>query len=126
MEITSFTVVILIAIAVAIGGVLYVLRSHRKALNERSTRREMLKSVESTPLPRMLQALGIGFGRYFYKEPIGDVSESIRLCETCSSINECRDKIAIPELNPEDIEFCPNKDHLSSHSRAQRIRGTAR
>lgn len=122
MAFSSFTIVMLSALAVGLMGIMYVRRTHRDALKLRDTRRDLLKKVESQPLPRMLQALGIGFGRFFYKLPVDSIQNSIAHCETCTTKTECDQKLKIPELNPEDIEFCNNREYLSQFSRAARIR----
>lgn len=122
MSFSSFTLVMLSVLAVAILGVFYVRKTHVNALQLREQRRELLKKVESQPLPRMLQALGIGIGRFFYQQPVQAIQESLTHCETCNTKIECEQKLRIPELNPEDVEFCKNKGFLSQFSRATRIR----
>ena len=112
----------LCALAVGLIGIFYVRRTHLAAIKLRNSRRDLLKKVESQPLPKMLQALGIGFGRFFYKLPVDAIQNSITHCETCTTKTECAQKLKIPELNPEDVEFCKNREYLSQFSRASRIR----
>lgn len=122
MTLTSFSIVMFSAFAVAVLGVLYVRRTHMNALQKREKRRELLKKIESLPLPKMMQALGVGIGRFLYQLPVETIEDSIANCETCSTTKECEQKLKIPELNPEDVEFCNNLQYLSKFSRASRIR----
>lgn len=122
MSFSSFTLVMFCALAVAVVGVLYVRRTQLNALQLREIRKDLIKRAESQPLPRMLQALGIGIGRFLYRQPVDAIRHSIIHCETCATKNECGQKLKIPELNPEDVEFCKNQEYLSQFSRASRIR----
>lgn len=122
MTLTSFSIVMFSAFAVAVLGVLYVRRTHQNALQNREKRRELMKKVESLPLPKMMQALGVGIGRFLYQSPVETIEDSIANCENCTTTSECEEKLKIPELNPEDVDFCKNQQYLSQHSRASRIR----
>ncbi len=123
MAFSSFLIVVLIAFCLGIIGVISVKRSQSKTQELREKRRELIQRSEAINLPKMLQALGIGVGRYFYKVPPGDIEKSVENCESCESENDCNEKLRIPELNPDDVDFCPSRDQLSQYSRAKRIRG---
>lgn len=122
MSILSFVSIIGLAFLVAAGGVFFVLRSHKKAEQKRDLRRYFADKMASTPLPRMLQALGIGGSTFLYRRSIDTVSECIKNCENCTTVVQCSEKLRIPELNPEDIEFCHNKKYLIQSSRSHRIK----
>jgi hypothetical protein len=123
MAISSFLIVVLIALVLGIIGVVFIRKTQTKTLELRAQRRELIRRSEVVNLPRMLQALGIGIGRYFYQMPPKDIEQSVENCESCKSIDPCNQKLRIPELNPDDIGFCPSKENLSQFSRARRIRG---
>ena len=107
------------AFAIAVIGIVYVRKAHSDTLRRREIRRKLLKQVESLPLPRMMKALGIG--RFFHQLPLDTIEEAITHCETCTTREECARKLKMPELNPEDVEFCKNQHHLKQFSRAYRI-----
>jgi hypothetical protein len=123
MSLSTFIAVMATAFVLALAGVVYIKVSHRNLLKKRTERRELMARAQKLQLPQMLQSLGIGIGRYFYKMPLPDLNDSIVLCENCSAAEQCKQKLRIPELNPEDVEFCPNLNYLDQHSRARRIRG---
>ena len=123
MPFTSFIVVIFLALAFAVLGVIYIRKIHKNTHRRREIRKNLLHRIESLRLPRMQKALGIGFSNYFYKAPIKEIEECVILCETCLLTELCDEKLRIPELNPCDIDFCPNQEHLSQFSRAKRIPG---
>ncbi len=102
---------------------IFIRKSHSDTQKIRDQRRDLLFRMESLRLPKMLQALGIGFSKYFYSVSIDDIEKCVIQCESCETIDQCDVKLKIPELNPEDVAFCPSKDHLSEFSRAKRIRG---
>jgi hypothetical protein len=119
MSLSTFIAVMATAFVLALAGVVYIKVSHRNLLKKRTERRELMARAQKLQLPQMLQSLG----RYFYKMPLPDLNDSIVLCENCSAAEQCKQKLRIPELNPEDVEFCPNLNYLDQHSRARRIRG---
>ena len=123
MTFSSFMVVMLSAIFVAIFGMFYVRKIHIETHKKREDRKVLVRRIESTRMPRMMQALGIGFGNYFYKVPLKEIDEVISHCETCASTQQCDENLKIPELNPSDIDYCPSQTHLSQYSRAKRIQG---
>ncbi len=123
MSISSFVIIISSAFLLAGLGILLVLRSHKKAYHQRGLRRHYAEKMNDTPLPKMLQALGIGGATFLYRESVDNIGECIKNCETCETIDQCKESLKIPELNPEDVEFCANKKYLSKFSRSQRIKG---
>jgi hypothetical protein len=122
MSLSSYVFTIGLAFLFAAGGVFFVLRSQKKAEKKRDLRRYLADKMGSTPLPRMLQALGIGGSTFLHRRAIDTVAECIKNCENCTTVDQCREKLRIPELNPEDIEFCCNKKYLIKFSRSQRIK----
>ncbi len=123
MSLSSFVIIISSAFLLAGVGALLVLRAHKKAYQKRGLRRYFAEKMEDTPLPRMLQALGIGRSTFLYRESVDNIGECIKNCETCETIDQCKESLKIPELNPEDVEFCANKKYLAKYSRSQRIKG---
>lgn len=119
----SFFFIIGLAFLFAVGAVFIVLRSHKKAEKKRNLRRYFAEKMAGIPLPKMLQALGIDGSTFLYRRSVDTIDECIKNCETCSEDDQCSEKLRIPELNPEDIEFCSNKKHLIKSSRSQRVRG---
>jgi hypothetical protein len=122
MSLISFVSIIGLAFLLAAGGVFFVLRSYKKDEEKRDLRRYFADKLINTPLPKMLQALGIGGSTFLYRRSIDTVAECIKNCESCTTVTQCNEKLKIPELNPEDIEFCRNKKHLIKFSRSERIR----
>lgn len=123
MSLSSFVIIMSSAFLLAGLGALLVLRSHKKAYQKSGLRRHFAEKMNDTPLPKMLQALGIGGLTFLYRESVDNIGESIKNCETCETIDQCKESLKIPELNPEDVEFCANKKYLSKFSRSQRIKG---
>jgi len=123
MSFTSYSFVIFTAGIIFIFGVLFVRKVHKNTHDRREMRKILLKRIETLPLPKMLQALGISFTDYFYKESVDAIDKSISNCEKCSSTESCTEKLKFPELNPGDIEFCPSQQYLKKLSRENRIKG---
>ncbi len=125
MAFSSFFIVILIASIFFVLGVLFMRKIHNNTHQRREMRAILLKRIEILRLPKMLQALGISFSNYFYKVSVDEIDKCVTCCETCSSPDLCDEKRKLPELNPSDIDFCPNQKHLSKFSRANRIKALA-
>lgn len=122
MVLSSFHIVIGLTGIFFLIGVYFTLRTHRKEAEKRDLRRYLAEKMNRTPLPKMLQALGIGGTQFLRSSNIDQMSQAIDNCEKCEDIDQCQDKLKIPELNPEDIEFCDNKKYLAGSSRSQRIK----
>ena len=122
MTITSFLYVLLTAFILAILGMLYVRSIHKSTLASREKKKELIHKAEHLRLHRMMKALGIGLGGYFYKVPLKEIEKNLAECETCPSTNLCDEKLKIPELNPSDVEFCPSLEQLTPFSRESRIK----
>ncbi len=112
----------LTALLFAGAGVFYVQRTHKKNFENRQIRRDLAHRMSGQRLPKMLQALGIGLSTYLYKAPLKQVDQVIKNCENCEATDKCDEKLKIPELNPEDIDFCPSRDALAQYSRSRRVR----
>jgi hypothetical protein len=123
MTLSSFNFAVLVAITLTVIGVLYIRKIQQTTQQRREKRTQLRQRIESLHLPKILQALGIGFGNYLYKVPIEEIDECVSLCEDCSSVVLCGETLMTSELNPDDIAFCPNQQHLSQFSRASRIQG---
>jgi len=123
MLFSSYSVVIFTTGIIFILGVLFIRKIHKNTPDRREMRKILLSRIESLPLPKMLQALGISFTDYFYKVSVDAIDKSISNCEKCSSTEICNEKLKLPELNPGDIEFCASQQYLSKLSRETRIKG---
>lgn len=122
MSLSSYIVVMFIAFSIVILGMLYIRKVHKDTARRREIRKSILVRIESSRLPKILQAMGIGFANYFYKVPIEEINKCVDNCDICISTDLCDEKVKFPELNPDDVDFCPNQQHLSQFSRAKRIR----
>ena len=122
MTITSFVFVLLTAFIFAILGMLYVRSVQKNTLARREKRRELVHKVEYLRLHRIMKALGIGLGSYFYRVPLKEIEKTIAACESCPSTELCDEKLKIPELNPGDVKFCPSLEQLIPFCRESRIK----
>lgn len=118
MSFSSFVYVMCLAAVLTLIGIFFTLRSHKKDLQKRNLRRYLADKMQGIPLPAMLQALGINGSAFIQKMYIDDISECIRNCEKCTEIDQCNEKAKIPDLKPDDLDFCLNEKyfHKSIHS----------
>lgn len=123
MSFSSFIIVIFLAFVFATLGVLYIRKIHKDTHRRREEKKNLLLRIETLRLPKMLKSLGISFANYFYKVPFEEIKECVIRCETCKSTDLCDEKLRTTELNPSDIDFCPNQEHLSQFSRAKNVPG---
>ena len=117
MTIPSFILVFIAAFLVALAGLYFVHLAHKKNHLSRQSRKELLQRIEALPLPRMLQSLGISFTRFFYSVPYENIHETVQLCESCTSIYLCNNRLANAEVKLSELSFCPVKKHFSPFSR---------
>lgn len=122
MEYFSFIVIMSLVFVLAGFGVFFVHRSHKKDQQKQVFRQVLANKIQHSPLMSMLQALGVGPSAFLYKESVDIVSDCIKRCENCETPEQCAASIKMPELNPDDIKFCANRNYLSKHSRECRIK----
>ena len=77
MSLTSFVIIMSSAFLLAGVGALLVLWSHKKAYLKRGLRRHFAEKMNATPLPKMLQALGIGGSTFLYRESVDNIGECV-------------------------------------------------
>ncbi len=70
-------------------------------------------------LNRMLAALGINKTDYIYQTSVKDIHQQMKNCSDCTNTNECDEKLARPDIDVTEIEFCNNEADLKEIKRHQ-------
>ena len=112
MAIASYIMLAIIAIAFTALALFFVLLISKNVSTGKAVREQLALRVESLRMSKMLRALGLDFNKYLYSVPIKNISDSMNNCEGCQVTDQCDDKLKQPEINPEEIEFCPNHECL--------------
>ena len=88
-------------------------------VNGRKFHHELEKEFNRLRLSNMLTALGISKTDYLYQNSVADINQQMKNCSDCSNTVECDEKLATPDLNVEEIEFCNNEADLIKMKKRQ-------
>jgi rRNA maturation endonuclease Nob1 len=111
----SFLLVFFTAFMMALLGVAIVRKNQLKFQRQRQMRKELKQRIETLPILKVTEALGISFAKFFYATPVKQMHESVQRCEACSATEQCESKLSKPELSLSELHFCPVKDCLGKH-----------
>lgn len=88
-------------------------------INGRKFHYELEQEFNRLRLSRMLSALGISQTDYIYQNSVKDINQQMKNCSDCTNTDACDDKLAAPELDVEEIEFCNNEADLKEIKQRQ-------
>jgi hypothetical protein len=75
-------------------------------------RQGLATQVDKLRLGRMLSALGIDINEYLNTERAIDIHTHMERCSACANTDECDEKLAGNDIDPERINFCNNEASL--------------
>ncbi len=70
-------------------------------------------------LGKMLTALGINKTAYIYQTNVNDIHKQMDSCTACTNADTCDEKLATPEIDITEIEFCNNEAELKEIKQQQ-------
>ena len=108
MSYTSIILLVLIALLiflVAAVMVIAITRNFRVGLRLREALAQRIKFLR---LDKMLAKRKIKRVHYLHTEPVTNIENQIRNCESCSVTKQCDQ--ALKESSPADLSFCPNDE----------------
>lgn len=116
-------------ITVIVGGALvflltvFVLRLSYTILlnliNGRKFHHALQEEFNKLRLSNMLTALGISKTDYIYQTSVKDIHQQMKSCSDCKNTDECDNKLATPELDISEIDFCNNEANLKEIKQQQ-------
>ena len=114
--------VLMDTITVIVGGALlvmvswFILRlSYTVAINlinGRKFHHALEQEFSKLRLSNMLTALGISKTDYIYQTNVKDINQQMKSCSDCTNTGECDEKLAAPNVDITEIEFCNNEEQL--------------
>ncbi len=75
-------------------------------------REKLAGKIEKLRLGKMLSALGIDIDTYISSERGVDIHKHMNRCVTCSSLEECDERLERGGVTADDIGFCKNEEPL--------------
>jgi 5-bromo-4-chloroindolyl phosphate hydrolysis protein len=91
-------------------------------INGRKFHHELEKDFSKLRLNKMLSALGLSKTQYLYQTNVRDIHQQMKRCTDCTSTNECDEKLATPDVDMTEIDFCNNEENLKKIKRLQSTR----
>ena len=83
-------------------------------INGRKFHHALEQEFSKLRLSNMLTALGINKTEYIYQTSVKDIHQQMKSCSDCKNTDECDEKLATPEVNVTEIEFCNNEADLKT------------
>ena len=87
--------------------------------NGRKFHQALEQEFSKLRLSNMLTALGISKTDYIYQTNVKDINQQMKSCSDCTNTDECDEKLATPEVNITEIEFCNNETDLKTMKQHQ-------
>ncbi len=84
----------------------------RNLINGRKFHHALEQEFNRLRLSNMLTALGISKNDYLYQTSVKDIHQQMKSCSDCTNTDECDEKLATPDINVTEIEFCNNEADL--------------
>ena len=81
-------------------------------INGRKFHHALEQEFSKLRFSNMLTALGISKTDYIYQTNVKDINQQMKSCTECTNTGECDDKLAAPNVNITEIEFCNNEEQL--------------
>ena len=88
-------------------------------INGRKFHQALEQEFSKLRLSNMLTALGISKNDYIYQTNVKDIHQQMKSCSDCTNTDECDEKLATPEVNITEIEFCNNEADLKTMKQNQ-------
>jgi len=109
ISIVQFALITLLILIVVIVMAVAVVNNFRVGLRFRD---ELARRIKFLRMDKMLKKRHINLRHYLHTEPITNIENQIRNCESCSVIKECDQ--AIKDSPSTDLSFCPNHEDFES------------
>jgi len=81
-------------------------------INGRKFHQALEQEFSKLRLNKMLAALGINKTDYIYQTNVKDIHQQMKNCTDCTNTTECDEKVATPDIDITEIEFCNNEEEL--------------
>jgi len=88
-------------------------------INGRKFHHALEQEFSKLRLSRMLTALGISKTDYIYQSSVKDINQQMKSCSDCNNTEVCDEKLAAPEIDVSEIEFCNNEADLKQLKQRQ-------
>lgn len=88
-------------------------------INGRKFHHALLQEFDRLRLSNMLTALGISKTDYIYQTNVRDIHQQMKSCSDCKNTDECDEKLASPNIDVSEIDFCNNEADLKAIKQRQ-------
>jgi hypothetical protein len=116
MEIISLILLAVLALAMALISVFFVVLFRKNMQQGREFRKNLAQSLQQLRMSKVLIALGLDTNVYLHKVSVHNIKQQMSKCENCATSGSCDEKLAQKSIQPSDIEFCPIQENLFQFS----------
>ncbi len=90
-------------------------------INGRKFHHDLSHEFSKLRLNNMLTALGISKKDYIYQTSVKDIHHQMKSCSDCKNTDECDQKLASPDIDVSEIDFCNNETDLKKIKQQQSV-----
>ena len=112
MEFISYILLAVLALAMIMMSVFFVLLISKNMQNGRTFRRNLKQQLKPLRMTEVLKALGLDFDRYLHQSPVQQINQDISACKNCQTTSVCDEKISKAPAQNIDFNFCPVHNNL--------------
>lgn len=116
MQIISFILLAVLALAMLMISIFFVLLISKNMQNGRKFRQNLAQSIKQLRMTKVLKALGLDFDAYLHKLPVQQIRQNMSACKNCKTTSACDEKLNQQTIQQTEIEFCPIQDNFIQFS----------
>jgi hypothetical protein len=120
MEIISYILLAILASAMTMLNVFFVLLFRKNMRQGREFRKNLAQSLQQLRMSKVLSALGLDSNAYLHKSSVHNIKQHMSKCENCSTTGACDEKLSQPTIQHVELEFCPIQEDLFEFSTTTR------
>jgi hypothetical protein len=107
MEIISYILLAVLALAMTMISVFFVVLFRSNMRQGREFRRNLSQSLQQLRMSKVLSALGLDTNLYLHKLSVHNIKQHMSKCENCATTSACDEKLSQPSIQHAELEFCP-------------------
>jgi hypothetical protein len=120
MEIISYILLAILALAMTMISVFFVVLFRKNMQQGREFRRNLAQGLQPLRMSKVLSALGLDINLYLHKLSVHNIKQHMSKCENCSTTGACDEKLSQPTIQHAELEFCPIQEGFIQFSTSTR------
>jgi hypothetical protein len=112
MEIFSFILLGVLALAMTLISIFFVVLFSKNMRQGREFRKNLANALQQLRMHKVLAALGLDSNVYLHKVSVQVIQQQMSKCKNCNTTDTCDEKLSRKTVQQADIAFCPIHENL--------------